>query len=421
MSGIYSGTKVEVVAKELNGGQQSTALTRTAWEGETYEPVERSGSADTTNAEAQVLRLTERSLSLEKNLLETEEIRSSRMQADVRHGFTTATATLGFEIASPPDTPAGTAPYDGGQKMLIQSVLENADAGASVGTPTGTAAAGYNSLSGDGASFGDVLYQDGNAQVVVSNSYNATSGLICEDGGNAALAGSTTYRAEAMTIGNGTPRAYVLDRVFKPDTGTTFTAEPFVNCVGNSLNVSISPEAIATGSVEFLATASLGMVDDTEADARFFDSPTAANSTPVYAAFDGAILEGGGTTPLGIVTSIEFTVNNNRTTEARIGSKFSDCVFDATCQVEGTMTVFFNGSTQYNKFVDETASRLVVVLRDPNNGGALLAISCPNIKYNGGTIDPPQEGPVTMEMPFRALEGDNGESAIKIVNVNYSA
>lgn len=85
------------------------------------------------------------------------------------------------------------------------------------------------------------------------------------------------------------------------------------------------------------------------------------------------------------------------------------------------MSVFFAGPTQYNKFVEETPSRLLVVLRDPNNDGALLAISCPNVKYNGGTIDPPQEGPITMEMPFRALEGNNGESAIKIVNVNYDA
>jgi len=420
MSGIYSGIKVRVVAKELDGGQQAdVANTTTAWGNETYKAVENGSVADDTT-EAQVLRLTERSLSLEKNLLETEEVRTSRMQSDVRHGFTTATASLGFEIASPKDTPAGTAPYDGGQKMLMQAVLENAVAGASVTVSGGSASGGYNLSSGT-ASFGDVLYADGNAQVVTSNSYNANSSLTCDKATGASDLSTSVYRAEAMTIGNGVPRAYVLERVFSPDTtGGDYISETFVNCVGNSLNISISPEAIATGTVEFISTASLGMSTDTnEATATFFDSPTAPGSTPVYAAFDGAVFEGG--TALAIVTSVEFTINNNRTTEARIGSKFADCVFDATCQVEGTMSVFFAGPTQYNKFVEETPSRLLVVLRDPNNDGALLAISCPNVKYNGGTIDPPQEGPITMEMPFRALEGNNGESAIKIVNVNYDA
>lgn len=402
MTGIYSGQKVTVVGQKQSAGQAADGSTLPSLAGT-----------------PQTLRLTGRSVNLEKNLLETEEIRSSRMQADVRHGFTTSSASLSYELCVPSVGTPGDANTEYGQLMLIESVLEGVTADAGITTLDTSGGTSTTALA-----FGDVVYEAGNAQVVYSAGTTQTSSISFSKVSDAAEINGAAYRAARYEIGNGATNAYVLERVFdRPTSSDDYVAEAFTNCVGNSLNISVSPESIATGTTEFVGTHSLGMESNgTLTSATQLDNPVAPNSTPVYAAFDGAIFEGGTTgaaTELGIVTSVDFTVNNNRTTEARIGSKFADCVFDATAQVEGTMTVFFNGATQYNKFVDETPARLLVILRDPNDAGACMAISCPNIKYNGGTIDPPQEGPVTMEMPFRALEGDNGESAIKIVNVHY--
>ena len=107
MTGIYSGQKVTVVGQKQTNGQATDGLTLPP----------RSGNPQT-------LRLTGRSVNLEKNLLETEEIRSSRMQADVRHGFTTSSASLSYELCVPTAGTPGTANAEYGQLMLIESVLE---------------------------------------------------------------------------------------------------------------------------------------------------------------------------------------------------------------------------------------------------------------------------------------------------------
>lgn len=413
MGQIFSGNKVSIRAGEISGGQKAPS---------SVTPGNLTGKV--------VARLTDRSINLEKNLLETEEVRTSRMQADVRHGFTTVSASLGFEIASPDaDSTGGATPgsaqTEDGQKFLVQSVLEGA---------TRTAPAAL-SASGDAVKFGDVLVNDtnGDAYVYVADGDADAADALAPDGTVGAISALTVsfadyFLTEDHTLGNGTPKAYVLERVFTPsttvDASNPIISEAFRVCLGNSLNLSISPEAIATGTTEFIGVDSRAMVETTSSVSLETDtlvqSPADTGNGPIFAAFDGAVFLGGSSTASAVVTSFEVTVNNNRTTEARVGSKFADCVFDATAQVEGSMTVFFDGVGEYNKFVNETASKVLIVLRDANSK-ATFAISCPNIKLNGGTIDPPTEGPVTMEMPFRALEGPNGESAIKVVNVNYSA
>jgi hypothetical protein len=58
-----------------------------------------------------------------------------------------------------------------------------------------------------------------------------------------------------------------------------------------------------------------------------------------------------------------------------------------------------------NRFINETESSIWLKMDDPNAIGTHFAsVVFPRVKYNGGTIDPPQEGPCVMEMPFVALK-----------------
>lgn len=375
-----------------------------------------------------VVRATERNVNLEKNLLESEEVRTSRMQRDVRHGFTTSSASIGFEWVAQ------------GHTQLIDAVLDNitdeiytADAVGVTSSHTGATATGLGDITvadGDaaGISVGDLLIAFRTNTGVVTGSCVV---LDIDASGNpdvikvsdrAPFDGSTGTPisfivARKNEIGNGAFQTYTIERQFT-DLDTP-QYESFYGMVGNTLNVSISPEAIVGGSVEFLGSGSDAMSATSKNPTL---DPTPVSALSPFAAFDGAIYsnefdESGDRTTsiLAVVTSIEFTVNNNRTTEARVGSKFSPAVFDATCQVEGTMSVFFENKTLYNKFINEEVVEIVVHLKGPSATSRTYAsIYFPRVKFTGGTIDPPQEGPVTMEIPFRALEGSAGESAIRI-------
>jgi|GEM_PF-5503460 len=375
-----------------------------------------------------VVRATERNVNLEKNLLESEEVRTSRMQRDVRHGFTTASASIGFEWVAQ------------GHTQLIDAVLDS----ITDEVYTDNAIDITSSHSGETATgFGDIWVADGDAASISIGdlliAFRTNTGVITGScvvldidasgdpdvitvSDRAPFDGSTgtpisVIVARKNEIGNGAFQTYTIERQFT-DLDTP-QYESFYGMVGNTLNVSISPEAIVGGTVEFLGSGSDAMSATSKNPTL---DPTPVSALSPFAAFDGAIFsnefdENGDRTTsiLAVVTSIEFTVNNNRTTEARVGSKFSPAVFDATCQVEGTMSVFFENKTLYNKFVDEEVVEIIVHLKGPSATSRTYAsIYFPRVKFTGGTIDPPQEGPVTMEMPFRALEGSAGESAIRI-------
>jgi hypothetical protein len=415
---LYTDQRLRQLPDTINMGASYTGLALTGTNTATFV---------TLGDGYHTVRATERSVNLEKNLLESEEVRSSRMQRDVRHGFTTASASIGFEWVA------------GGHTQLIDSVLDN----ITDETLTSNSIEITSNHANNATGLDDIEVADGEAAVVSVGDllvgFNAASGTITGAGvvlaidetgdpdvitvsdvaiGRNSNGGSTAkfIVARKNEIGNGAFQTYTIERQFT-DLNTP-QYESFYGMVGNSLNVSISPEAITGGTVEFLGSGSDAMGATSKNPTL---DPTPVSSEAPFAAFDGAIFRAyiddsdvRQTEILAVVTSIEFTVNNNRTTEARVGSKFSPCVFDATCQVEGTMSVFFQNSSLYDMFVDEEEAEILIQLSGAGTAKTYAGIYFPRVKFTGGTIDPPQEGPVTMEMPFRALEGSNGESAIRI-------
>ena len=108
---------------------------------------------------------------------------------------------------------------------------------------------------------------------------------------------------------------------------------------------------------------------------------------------------------IAVATSMNFTLARNRSLNPVIGSRFSPDVFEGTARVSGTFSAYFDSAALLNKFINETESSIWLRMDDPNFiGTRFMSVVFPRVKYNGGTIDPPQEGPVTLEMPFRALK-----------------
>lgn len=200
---------------------------------------------------------------------------------------------------------------------------------------------------------------------------------------------------------------YIIRDGARLDSGTTlrtFTFErqfldivqyqPFRGTTINSLNLSINPEAIIGGNLGLMSM-SAGAMSGTSAG-------TSYNAAPTYrpfAAFQAVLYEGGALQS--VVTGLEINIENGRTLEPVVGSKYSPDVFEGRCRVTGTLTAFFENATLFNKFVNETPSSLWVKLLDPE--GNFMNIIVPRIIYTGGTIDPPQEGAVPISMPFTGI------------------
>ena len=170
----------------------------------------------------------------------------------------------------------------------------------------------------------------------------------------------------------------------------------------NSLNMSIAPDAIISGS---FACIGQDLAIDTAiiAGANYPDPTT----TEPFDSFSGVINEGGAA--IGVVTSLDFTLENGLNPLFVVGSDKTIDPIIGKSRVTGTMNVYFESKTLLEKFINETASSLDFTLVDPD--GNEYKFNFPNIKYTGGQVDTSGEGEISLPLPFTALydvtEGSN--------------
>lgn len=69
--------------------------------------------------------------------------------------------------------------------------------------------------------------------------------------------------------------------------------------------------------------------------------------------------------------------------------------------VTGTMDAYFGNAALYQKFINESASSVEFEATD--GVGGTYTILLPRVKYTGGTVDTPGEGPIAISMPYQAL------------------
>lgn len=170
----------------------------------------------------------------------------------------------------------------------------------------------------------------------------------------------------------------------------------------NTFSLSIAPDAVVSGTFGFIAKdASIGTAELSGA------SYGAATTTEPFTSFEGSITEGG--SALGIVTSLEMSLENGLNPLFVVGDSTSDTPSIGRSRVTGTVGVYFQSKTLLEKFINETSSSLVFTLVDP--AGNQYEVTLPNIKYTGGQPDVSGDGEVTISLPFTALydstEGSN--------------
>lgn len=365
-------------------------------------------SGDTT-----YLRLQTRNINPAKNLLQSQEVRTSRQRKDSRHGFTSVGGTFGFEYSL--------ASFD---DLLLMALGASAWASPPSATPELGAVASSQTLTRASGSFVSDGFKVG--QVITTTGFTTagnngrwtiigvaagaltvagTDGAALTD--EAADTGQTIVEMVGKTLSVGTTlKTMTLQRAFRDLT----LFEKYRGVSVNTLQLQVQPEQLVTGTVGLL-----GMVPEAMNGTALDASPTAAGTSNPFSSFVGTLGLGGLT--VGIVTGITLDINNNRSLSPVLFSKYSPDVYDGDFILTGTLTAHFANSTYYNAFINETELACAFRLDDPD-GTNFVGFGMPRIKFTGNTKNPPQRGPVIEEIPFEALEGLTGDSALHIHRSN---
>lgn len=380
-----------------------TVKSVTATDLEVYDPndvisVETGDPSQTVQILLQTMRVTSKAVNLEAEELESEEVDvDTRQISDVRQGFNRIVGSPGFQFS----------------RLDFDDLIEIAQGGdwteptpvtgINLGITSGTKILdrATGSWVTDGYRPGDIIEVAGfangannrNWRVLVVSTlnltlYDPTSAIITE----AAGAGRTvSLKGKRIDVGLTLETMYV-ERQFLSVT----KYQKFNGVAINELSFSVVPRSIVTGTLGLLGMSSPAFANSSGSTL----APLAKSSASPYSAFVGNLLEGGSL--IAVVTGLEWNMNNNRTLEAVVGSKFSPDVFEGDARIDGTLTAFFENDALFEKFRLETESTIFLELSDPD-GTNFASIVFPRVKYNNAGMDPPQRGPVPQNIPFKAL------------------
>jgi hypothetical protein len=362
--------------------------------------VDEAAGAGAAKITLSTLRATGRQLDLTRDTLESEEVRPTRQFADVRGGFNQVEGSPGYELSliSYDDMLRGA--LSGDWETPVDVTGQDMTA-ATPGVGQATIGLTTDAYSTAGYRPGDLIATNSFPDAANNKVWRiiTTDGdtVVVDDPDNEAVtdatsAGVVTYPGERIDIGLNL-RTFTFEQRFDD----IVQYREYNGCAINEMSWSITPESIVGGTFGIL-----GMRAQAMGASIIVENPQPAPLTTPFAAFDGRLYEGG--VQNFVVTSVEFTVENNRTLEAVVGDKFSPGVFEGRCGVSGTLTAMLRGSSLYNKFVNETDSSLFIKLQEPADPTAFINVVMPRVKYTSSDMDPPTEGPVPLNMSFRALE-----------------
>lgn len=203
----------------------------------------------------------------------------------------------------------------------------------------------------------------------------------------AALSGAWT--TDVLQIGTNL-RTFSIERRFTD----IAQYQAFAGCAINSMRMQMQPDSMATIEFGIVGMSGGGF------SATSLGTPAAAVDDEPFTALDGSLSIDG--TPISVVTGIDFELNNNRSVQGVVGADTSPGVFEGEAILTGNMTAFFEDAGLVNNFVNETDIAMQVVLQNAA-GTKSHTWAFHKLKVNGGDIDPPTSGPITLSMPFEAI------------------
>lgn len=202
---------------------------------------------------------------------------------------------------------------------------------------------------------------------------------------------------ESMMFG-----AWATDTLKQGNTKKSFTIEEgftdipayqtLTGCIVNTFNLSLRQNSVVTMNFGFIGK-SASTLGATPLDA----TPTAATTSSVFDSYTGAITEGG--SAIATVTDLSLDVNNNLEQVFALFLVDPSYLVSGKARISGRMSCYFADLALANKFLNGTASALVITLTSPSGQDYIFTI--PKILYTGNdrTVS---ETKVMIDLPFTA-------------------
>ena len=363
---------------------------------------------------AKAIRRVTADFNLIKDAYESNEIRTDQQTADYRHGVRSAEGSISAELSP------------GSYSDFMASVLARdwTASGTATGLTLAVAAAGTNftltrstgSFITDGFRVGQVVRitagtgadpanLNNNLLIISLTATIATVQVLSR----VSLVVQASITAAAMSaVGKST---------YVPLTGHTNDSYTFENWysdveqsevfTGNkvtSLAVSLPSTGLVTADFSFL-----GKNLEQTGTTRYFTSPTAAGTTGIFAAVQGAMIVNG--SAAACITSADFTIDRNMEAAQCVGSNFASEIFTGRITASGNLSAYFSDGTMRDYFANETPVTLVMALTTSTEKNAdVMTFVFPRTKFSGSSIADAAAG-LVQSIPFTALlagENSNG-------------
>jgi len=344
--------------------------------------VESTYGTQVTGSPLQIIRHTGETLAQQAGSSQSNAIRSDRQVPSIRHTRIDSAGAINFELAYGEfDTLFAAALLDSAWSTPVTDVA--ADSGIA-------AVASGNKYTGVDEEFtnyvvGEWVYvagfaasnNNGYAKITAINSTNpgtldndelVVAGLTLTD----ESAGGSISITQLGAIVNGTTlTSYNFERSYDDLTNTL--ALYLGQCL-NTLSLTVPTEGIVTGS--------FGLLGSTEQSLSSSGGSgyTAAATTEPFASIDvNKVMEASANMD---IVNWSLNLNNNLRTRLVVGSSGVASVGTGRAEVSGTLQAYFESATLYDKFLNETASGLAIVLVDQSSNAIIFDV--PQIKYTTG-------------------------------------
>jgi hypothetical protein len=350
------------------------------------------------------------SLNLKKETYQSEELRTDFQKADFRHGGRSVSGAIEGELSpksyqwlmSAALRKVFTTP---GADLtgLTLSVAARATAGVNLQVISGVTGVFASGIKVGGIcriTAGTIAAGSQNRNLLIAAMTSTTISVIVLSPG---IDGLSTLATEASKTG--CTINFPGMRSFAPTTGHTddsfaiehLQSEMFLGCKVSQIDVDLPPSGMAKIKVSFMGK---DMVTKTTT-AYFTASVTAAPTTGVLAAANGAVAVGGA--PVGLLTGLSFSIKSNSSAETVVGSNVTPGIFQGSIEVEGSFTVLLQDATFRDYFLNETEVSLCTALTTGSSDTAdFLTFAFPRCKVGGADKSDDQKGKI-MSMPFVAL------------------
>ena len=375
-------------------------------------------ATDPGAAGGKILRRVSSSLNLAKDTFESNEVRTDRQRADFRHGSRRAQGAISGELspatyfdfmsAAHRDTPVGPI-------SLSKTELTSLAASASAGTLT----FGGGDPVAAGLRVGDIIRVAGAA--VAGN--NGVNYLITGFSGtsNRTVAVSPSPVDAAADTG-----AWTLTRPGKssiiPSTGfikrkfameifheDTVDSRLFTEMRVSGYRMSLPVNGMNTIDTNFMGR-NMQLLED--AASPFFTNPAAPTTTGVTAAVDGVLLLGG--QRIGLLTSLDLTLDLNASAAAVRGQKFPAEIFLGRAGLSGNGSAYFEDVSIVKAFANELELELLTsVFADSSSAADGLGIYLPRIKLTSADLGIQGEGGQQVNFGFTALKYQGSKAGVE--------